>query len=360
MNAIISNPVFFKKIIDALCILIERVNIQCDETGLSLQAIDDSQLSLISMYINRNYFESFECSSNTVFGVQLQSIQQILKCVNKTMTLKVRTNDKKTKLKFDIENSGKSISVSTQLIDLETEKFNIPIIEPTASITMPTSEFRKLVSTLNQNGDMVNITVYKNNVFLSTDKNPNFTIKLDSTYSKGTFITSNAKEPFDICFSLRYLSFFTKACPLSEKVTIEINKNFPLIVKFDFPFEVGQLKYFLAPVTNDQQFLMSDYNQKEQESFELFHFNNSMDSEKVNNCEKSIENDDVLINGGVLINNGAVGCAQSENQQTKDSTYDDSTKELIEASFKIIGWGLKWIYNKYLAPKEAEQEKNSQ
>jgi len=55
------------------------------------------------------------------------------------------------------------------------------------------------------------------------------------------------EEPTKQTYAMRYLSFFTKAAPLSDTVTISLSPDVPLVVEFNIGEEVGYVKYYLAP-----------------------------------------------------------------------------------------------------------------
>ena len=48
-----------------------------------------------------------------------------------------------------------------------------------------------------------------------------------------------------LTFSLKYLSNFAKAAPLSAEVKLSMSKEFPLLC--EFAFETGHVRYYLAP-----------------------------------------------------------------------------------------------------------------
>lgn len=50
---------FFKKIIDAVKDLVSDVNIQITDEGLSIQAMDSSQVALVTMYLAKAQFDKY-------------------------------------------------------------------------------------------------------------------------------------------------------------------------------------------------------------------------------------------------------------------------------------------------------------
>lgn len=258
MEARLENPTLFQKILDALCELVEEANIDCNETGLSLQAMDSSHVALVSMHLNRKYFDSFECKANTTLGVNLGSIQKILKCGDNNDVLTLSTNDESTELKFQFENEGRYFEFSMVLMDIDSQHLSIPESEPEASIKMSSNEFQKICRDLKKFGDTVKISVKKNKVTFSLTGSTGsgaFTLSsFDSAGdSKQVEVKSESNEPLDLSFALKYLNFFTKASPLSETVTLELSKDRPLLAKFELDDNAGYIKYYLAPKVDEDE-----------------------------------------------------------------------------------------------------------
>lgn len=258
MEARLENPTLFKKILDALRELVEEANIDCNETGLSLQAMDASHVALVSMHLNRKYFDSFECKTNLTLGVNLGSIQKILKCGDTDDVLTLRTNEDSTELKFQFENGGKYFEFSMNLMEIDSEHLSIPESEPEASIKMSSNEFLKICRNLTQFGDTVKISVKKNEVTFSLNGNTGSgAAKLSSLEadgdSKQVEIKTDSSDPLDLSFALRYLNFFTRASPLSENVTLELSKDRPLLAKFELDDNAGYIKYYLAPKVDEDE-----------------------------------------------------------------------------------------------------------
>lgn len=246
MEARLENPTLFKKIIDVLCESYNEVYIYCNEAGLSFQAMDPSHISLVSMQLNKKYFNHFECKPNTTLGVDLKSIQKILKCGNTDDALVLKTNDNNTELKFQFEKEGRCSDHSLKLMNVDC--LNIPESEPDATIKMSSTEFQKNCLDLEQFGDTVNISVRKDKVIFAVDGLPT----QKSVDSKKVEIRYDSNDPLELSCSLKFLNIINKAHILSEKVTLELTKDRPLLAKFELDDDAGFINYYLAPKVDDE------------------------------------------------------------------------------------------------------------
>jgi proliferating cell nuclear antigen len=257
MEARLESPVTFRKILDAQRELVEEANIDCNQSGLSLQAMDASHVALVSMHLNSSHgFDQFTCDSALTLGVNLSSIQKILKCGDSSDTLTLRTTGENSELKFQFENAGRFFEFSMALMDIDSERLAIPDSEPDATVTLASAEFQKICKDLTQFGDSVKIAVTRKAVSFSVSGSTgNGTITLASFDSaKGDRqVEISCKDKVELTFALRYLSFFAKAGPLAEAVKLELSNDRPLVALFEFPDDAGYLKYYLAPKVDDDE-----------------------------------------------------------------------------------------------------------
>lgn len=218
--------------------------------------MDPSNVSLVSMHLNKNFFDHFECKTTTTLGVNLESIQKILKCGNTDDVLVLKTNDDNTELKFQFEKEGRCIDLSLQLMNVNDKHYTIPERKPDASITMTSTEFQKICLDLEQFGDVVTISVRKDKVVFAVNglsiKGSVAHTSSDSKSDSKVEIKCDSNDPFEISFDLSFLNIINKAQILSEKVTLTLFKNFPLSIKFELDDDAGFIEYHLAPLIENE------------------------------------------------------------------------------------------------------------
>jgi proliferating cell nuclear antigen len=256
MEAELSSPVLFRKLLDALHELVDEANIDCNQSGLSMQAMDASHVALVSMHLNAKGFDSFKCNQNVTLGVNLGSIQKILKCADANDILRLASNEETSELKFQLENPGRLFEFSMALMDIDSEHLAIPEAEPDTTITLASSEFQRICKDLTQFGDTVKIAVTPKQVTFSvsgsTGQGSITLASFDSVKGdKQIEITASAKV--ELNFALRYLNFFTKAAPLSDKVRLELSLDRPLMALFELQDDTGYIRYYLAPKADDEE-----------------------------------------------------------------------------------------------------------
>ena len=71
-----------RKIVEAIKDIVSDVNFECNSQGLSLQAMDQSHVSLVYLILKPEGFEYFRCDTSITLGINLLSLYKILKCAS--------------------------------------------------------------------------------------------------------------------------------------------------------------------------------------------------------------------------------------------------------------------------------------
>ena len=62
-----------KKVLEALKDLIETASWDCSSTGMSLQSMDSSHVSLVQLEMRKDGFDTYRCDRNMAMGVTIAS-----------------------------------------------------------------------------------------------------------------------------------------------------------------------------------------------------------------------------------------------------------------------------------------------
>jgi len=69
-----------KKVVDALKELVTEANLECSASGISMQAMDQSHVCLVTLMLRADGFESYRCDVGRMLGVSIVNLQKVLKC----------------------------------------------------------------------------------------------------------------------------------------------------------------------------------------------------------------------------------------------------------------------------------------
>ncbi|KAK8812312.1 hypothetical protein WA158_007546 [Blastocystis sp. Blastoise] len=241
-----------KKLVEAMKELITDANLDCSSNGISLQAMDSSHVSLCALTLRKEGFEQYRCDKSTSLGLKFSSVSKILKCADNEDTITLKAEDEGDAITFVFENSSSDriSEFELKLIDFEAEHLGIPDKEYKAIIQMPSSEFQRICRDMSVLGESCIISCTKEGVKFSVSGdigNGNVILKPTSTVdNKEQAVIVEMEEPVELSFSLRYLTLFTKATPISPVVKLSLTENMPIVVEYTIE-NTGSLRYYLAP-----------------------------------------------------------------------------------------------------------------
>jgi len=248
-----------KKILDAIKDLVNESNFECSAEGISLQAMDTSHVALVSLLLKSESFEQFRCDKTLSLGINLTNLAKILKSADNEdiLTMKADDNGDKLSLSFESSNHVKKADYELKLLDLDADNLGIPDTEYSSIVKMPSNEFQKTCRDLTVLGDTVSITTTKEGIRFGVTGDlgtGNITLKPTEgvDVKDEETVSIEIKDPVSLTFALRYLSFFTKATPLSTQVVISLSKDVPLVVEYAIEGD-GFVKFFLAPKINEDE-----------------------------------------------------------------------------------------------------------
>lgn len=245
----------FKSVIDALKEILNDTNFEFDEEGLRIIAMDNSHVVLIHTKMEGNKFEEYQCKKKTYVGLNMLKLHMIIKTItnNDILTMYIEENDQ-NRLGIQIENTEKNLKTIYKLsmFDIDVLKIDIPPVNFSTTITMPSVYFQKLIRDMHNIAENIEIRNIENKLFLNC---------------KGEFCTQETiigtenllninivqkekkkEEIIQGVYSLKYISIFTKCTNLSNVVDIYLKNNYPLILIYKCS-NLGEIKLALSQIS---------------------------------------------------------------------------------------------------------------
>jgi len=252
-----------KQLIESMKGLVQEANFDCSSTGISLQAMDTSHVSLIALQLREDGFDNFRCDRNMSLGISLESMTKVLKCSSNDDVVSLKSTDEGDAITFMFESPKKDriSDFELKLMDIDSEHLGIPSTDYKCVVKMPSAEFRRICNEIQVIGDTVQITACKDSVKFSvsgdmgtgniTCRQTNEVENEKEEKKKPSRVNIELEEPVSLNFALRYLNMFAKATPLSPYVTLSMSPDVPLVVEYKIE-KKGHLRYYLAPKIEDE------------------------------------------------------------------------------------------------------------
>lgn len=85
----------FKRIVESTKELVKEANIDVNSTGLSINSMDSSHVSLIVLDLKREAFEHFRCDAKMTLGLNFEFLAKIFKAVpnDNSLTIKAQKGE---------------------------------------------------------------------------------------------------------------------------------------------------------------------------------------------------------------------------------------------------------------------------
>ena len=146
LEARLEQAQLLKKVVDAIKDLVQDCNFDCNDSGIALQAMDNSHVALVSMMLKAEGFSPYRCDRNVALGVNLGSLTKVLRAAQNDdiLTLKAEDAPDVLNLQFESSESDRLSEYDLKLMDIDQEHLGIPDTEYSATVSMPSAEFKRI------------------------------------------------------------------------------------------------------------------------------------------------------------------------------------------------------------------------
>ncbi|MEW6328498.1 MAG: proliferating cell nuclear antigen (pcna) [Candidatus Micrarchaeota archaeon] len=231
----------WKNCVDAIVNLIEEGTLDVNSDGISLRAMDPSQIAMVSFGIPKAAFLSYKVDSSNKVGINFDNLSKILSRTRGKEKLTMSSEENKLLLEFVSQDKTKR-HFKLPLLDLPAGHQKEPKIEYDAVIKINGGQFKEVLR------DVALISSHL--VLEATDKGFNVTAHGDSAdmrteSEKASVLDLSVKSAARATFPLQYLDDITKACADNQPMAIHMKSNAP--IKITYPVGDASLVYYLAP-----------------------------------------------------------------------------------------------------------------
>src|SRR5271154_2205004 len=138
--------ILISQVIDAVKDLVQDCNFDCNDSGIALQAMDNSHVALVSMMLKAEGFSPFRCDRNIALGINLSSLTKVLRTAQNedVLTLKAEDAPDVVNLVFESSEKDRLSEYDIKLMDIDQDHLGIPDTEYDATIEMPSAEFQRI------------------------------------------------------------------------------------------------------------------------------------------------------------------------------------------------------------------------
>ena len=248
----------FRTLMTALKDILLETNIVFLKDGIKIINMDKSHTILVHLFLAADNFEEYVCNhEKIVIGVNMFHLFKLINSIENTDTLTIyiekrNYNDgvvSELSLKYENGDINQVKTHSLRLIEPDTEELQIPPVEFSSVINMPSSDFQKIIRDMSCISDKIEIKSVANEIifkcigqFASSETRRAETegaLKFTQQDDSNCVIQGE--------FSLKNLSYFIKCTNLSSQLEIYLANDMPLVVKYPVA-SLGVIQLCLAPL----------------------------------------------------------------------------------------------------------------
>jgi proliferating cell nuclear antigen len=243
-----------KSVIDAMKEILMDVNLEFDENGMKIVALDNTHIVLIHLKLHADKFESYYCMKKIYVGINMLKFHMLIKTIQNgdILSLFIHKNDPNI-LGITIENNEKNVKTTYKLsmLDIDVVNVDIPPADFNTIITMPSAYLQKIIRDMHNLAEYIEIKNIGNKLILSCQGEFCCQETILATETQNIQIKNNDnQEIIQGVFSLKYLSIFTKCTNLCSTVEIYLKNSYPIILQYGIA-SMGSVKLCLAQKSED-------------------------------------------------------------------------------------------------------------
>ncbi len=110
LEARLTEAVVLKKILEAVKELVNDANFDCTDKGISLQAMDNAHVALVTFLLRSEGFENYRCDRSLSLGINVSSLSKVIRCAANDDILTLKAAEKADTLNLVFEGASKSQS----------------------------------------------------------------------------------------------------------------------------------------------------------------------------------------------------------------------------------------------------------
>ena len=244
-----------KSVIDAMKEILMDVNLEFDDNGMKIVALDNTHIVLIHLKLHADKFESYYCMKKLYVGINMLKFHMLIKTIQNgdILSLFIHKDDPNI-LGITIENNEKNVKTTYKLsmLDIDVVNVDIPPADFNTIITMPSAYLQKIIRDMHNLAEYIEIKNIGGKLILSCQGEfcCQETILATETQNIQIKNNENTQEIIQGVFSLKYLSIFTKCTNLCSTVEIYLKNSYPIILQYSIA-SMGSVKLCLAQKSED-------------------------------------------------------------------------------------------------------------
>eukprot|EP00397_Hematodinium_sp_SG-2012_P044315 GEMP01049465.1.p1 GENE.GEMP01049465.1~~GEMP01049465.1.p1 ORF type:complete len:276 (+),score=47.89 GEMP01049465.1:57-884(+) len=250
----------FKVIFEGLKDMVKDVTFDFDPSHkMSMQAMDESRIVLISLVFRSKSFSKFNCVDDVSIPVNVNALCKIFNFCELGMEVDIFYGKKGPGIvSFEFHRGTDDIDVGwAKVLELDNDNYELPDLTDTTHVILPSSEFLRTMRDFSQFSSEVRISCKSDVLTFSIEGDAAATGQL-SYHKDDKLMKGKVKEvqfyladnfEWSQKFNLKIMAVMAKVAQCSEETALCLSHDTPFAIRSNFgpdPKDYGHLIFFIA------------------------------------------------------------------------------------------------------------------
>jgi len=238
MKLTLAEPHYLVEPISIISELVTEVKIKVEKDQLEIIAMDPANVAMVVFTLLNTTFTEYQVDQPITLAINLESLKQILKRAKASDTISFSLEENRLKITITGESTR---TFNLALLELDDVEQKIPDLSFAAKVELDTALFAEAIDDMGIIAESVSLIADKTSFVIGSSSNLNAAkaeLKNASINLDGSKVSAK--------YSLEYLKKIAKASKLTDSVTLNFGKDYPLRADYTLKDKLA-LSIILAP-----------------------------------------------------------------------------------------------------------------
>jgi proliferating cell nuclear antigen len=246
MKLTLAEPTLLKESISIISELVNEARFKVTPDAIELVAMDPANVAMVVFKLLSSSFTEYDIKKETELSINLSNLKQILRRASAKDMLTLEM-DSDNRLKITLKGNT-TRTFNLPIIELEEKDQKVPDLKFPVTIKTASSVLNEAIADVDVVGESVAF-ISEPKLFTMQAEGDLNQAKIDIKEDEVTKVTCTEKVKAK--YSIEYLKKMINGAKLSDEVTLQFNKDYPLKIEYKSVDKV-MLSFILAPrVEND-------------------------------------------------------------------------------------------------------------
>ncbi|MFH1668910.1 MAG: proliferating cell nuclear antigen (pcna) [Candidatus Woesearchaeota archaeon] len=247
MRLTLAEPNYLKDSVSIISELVNEASFKVKANSLELIAMDPANVAMVIFKLLSSAFTEYKIDQEVAIAINLSNLKQILRRSKSSDSLTMEIEE--DKLKITLEGSSKR-TFFLPIIDIEEKEQRVPDLHFPITVKTKASILNDAIDDVDVVAESVSFVVEPKTMYVMAEGDLS-KAKVEIPSKGDTIIVSDTPDKIKAKYSIEYLKKMMAASKISDDVTIQFNKDYPLKLEYKSVDKVF-LSFILAPrVEND-------------------------------------------------------------------------------------------------------------